>query len=300
MSSQDSPALDRAAQFLMTVHDAAPGITENVLNCGKTTTGCSSYQMLADAAGLRENMSVADLACGSGALTQLISQRVGPSGRVVGIDLNHAELALAAARCRECANVGFLEESAAGLSLPDASMDAVLCHMAIMLFRPIEPPLAEIARILRSSGTFAAVIPGVSDGNALFDAVRKTLAAIVLQEVPPEKRIAVGVPEFGSVRGIRELFSRTEKFDDDLQFTNFTVIFQETPETLAKLLVPFFYSSYLLSEAGREKVREAWAGLFRQAPGDRAGNAAFQLPLTAFTVRRCGAKTNMKSGKASC
>lgn len=288
MNSASSPSSDGASQFLMSVHDAAPGITENVLKRGSSADGRSSYEVLADAASLKPGMTAVDLACGSGALTRILSQRVGRSGRANGIDLNHCELALARVHCKDCVNVRLFEESADALSLPDASTDAVLCHMALMLFRPVEPALAEIARILRPSGILAAVVPGLNGGNAMFAAVRKTLATTVSGDVAPEKLVSIGSPEFGSEQGIKDLFARTGTFDDAPRFSGFEMIFKETPEALAELLMPFFYYTYLLSAEGRERLKTAWAALFRQAMAKGDETAEFRLPLTVFTLRRNG------------
>ncbi len=43
------------------------------------------------------------------------------------------------------------------IPLGDASADAVLCHMALMLMLPIEPVIGEIHRVLAPGGIFAAV-----------------------------------------------------------------------------------------------------------------------------------------------
>lgn len=283
MNSVPSPSPDQALQLLMSAHDAAPGITENVLKLGKTADGRSSYEVLADAADLKPGMTAVDLACGSGALTRLLSQR---TGRAIGIDLNRSELALARTGCKDCGNVQFLEERADALSLPDASADAVLCHMALMLFRPVEPALAEIARILRPSGILAAVVPGLDGGNAMFAAVRKALAATVSGDVPPEKLVSIGSPAFGSEAGIVDLFARTGRFDGAPRFGGFEVIFRETPEALAKLLMPFFYYTCLLSADGRARLKAAWTELFRQSMTEHDETAVFRLSLSFFTVRR--------------
>ncbi|MEA4862972.1 MAG: class I SAM-dependent methyltransferase [Victivallaceae bacterium] len=286
MNQASHDSHDGASQFLMSVHDAAPGITENVLIHGRIADGRSSYELLADEADLRPGMTAVDLACGSGALTRLISQRVGMSGQAVGIDLNHAELALAEIRCKDHGNVRFLEESAAALSLPDASADAVLCHMALMLFRPVEPSLSEIARILRPSGILAAVVPGLNGGNAVFSAVRKAVAAAVANDVAPEKLVAIGCPDFGSEQGIRDLFARSGRFVDKMRFVDFEVVFEETPEALAALLMPFFYYTYLLSADGREQLKAAWSDIFRRTMADNDEKAVFRLSLSAFSVRK--------------
>ena len=286
MKMNPSLPMDRAVRFLMSAHDAVPGITENVLNCGRTADGRSSYEVLADAAGLRNGMTVVDLACGSGCLASLISERVEPAGHVIGIDLNGSELALARTRFKSCGNVRFLQESAGNLSLPDSSADAVLCHMALMLFQPLDPVLTGIARILRPSGVLAAVLPSLNGGNALFSAIREALAAVVAKEVDAERRLALGNPETGSASALKNKLSQTGDFDASLQIVDYEVVFRDTPESLTQRFLPFFYYTALLSEAGKEQVRNAWTALFRKNLPDGEKTAEFRLPLSVFTVHK--------------
>jgi ubiquinone/menaquinone biosynthesis C-methylase UbiE len=67
------------------------------------------------------------VACGTGAVTRLLAERVGPDGKVVGPDIDPGMLAFArvAAAFR---NVEWLEGSAVTISLPDAMFDAVVCQ----------------------------------------------------------------------------------------------------------------------------------------------------------------------------
>ncbi len=44
----------------------------------------------------RPGERVLDVACGTGVVTRLVAQRVGPTGKVVGLDLNPGMLAVAA------------------------------------------------------------------------------------------------------------------------------------------------------------------------------------------------------------
>ena len=50
---------------------------------------------LVEAAGVRTGESALDVACGTGAVTRLLAERVGPTGKVAGLDINPGMLAVA-------------------------------------------------------------------------------------------------------------------------------------------------------------------------------------------------------------
>src|SRR5215510_1211531 len=94
-------------QFFMRVHDVQPGITEQMFGEARAREGRSSYELLCAEGEPLAGRTVVDLACGSGLLTALLASRVGPSGQVVGVDLNPSELALAQARLNGVPQVQF-------------------------------------------------------------------------------------------------------------------------------------------------------------------------------------------------
>jgi ubiquinone/menaquinone biosynthesis C-methylase UbiE len=50
---------------------------------------------LVEAAGVRPGGRALDVACGTGAVTRILAERVGPAGTVVGLDINPGMLAVA-------------------------------------------------------------------------------------------------------------------------------------------------------------------------------------------------------------
>src|SRR5580692_10574515 len=67
----------------------------------------------------RTGSMVIDVGCGCGATTVEIARAVGPSGRVVGIDVSSGMLAVAAERLRQFGNAACLLGDAAELPLSD-------------------------------------------------------------------------------------------------------------------------------------------------------------------------------------
>ncbi|MHC4492647.1 MAG: methyltransferase domain-containing protein, partial [Planctomycetota bacterium] len=72
---------------------------------------------------------VLDLATGTGVVAQLLAGRVGPSGEVVGADINGEMLALARERCAGLTPaVKFVESPAHPLGVASGSTDSVICQ----------------------------------------------------------------------------------------------------------------------------------------------------------------------------
>lgn len=82
----------------------------------------------------RTGSTVIDVGCGCGATTIELARAVGPSGRVVGLDLSGPMLALAAERLRSFANATCILGDAAQLSLRDLSADLIVSRFGVMFF----------------------------------------------------------------------------------------------------------------------------------------------------------------------
>jgi ubiquinone/menaquinone biosynthesis C-methylase UbiE len=82
---------------------------------------------LADLLELKPGMTVADVGAGFGAMSIVLSKRVGPTGRVIATDIAAAQLAvLRDAVAREhLTNMTVVEGAAASTNLPDACCDAI-------------------------------------------------------------------------------------------------------------------------------------------------------------------------------
>ena len=90
-------------------------------------------------------MSAIDVACGTGALTRELARRVGPRGRVVGVDLSAAMLA----RARRAGGEGIEYVRADALVLPggDDSFDAATIAFGLRNVSDYARCLRELARV---------------------------------------------------------------------------------------------------------------------------------------------------------
>lgn len=121
---------------------------------GNLGLGCGNPLALAE---IKPGMTVLDLGSGAGFDAFLAWQRVGPSGRVIGVDMTDDMLA----RARENAanlgasNVEFRKGHIENLPLEDGSVDFIISNCVINLSPDKPAVFREMQRVLKPSGGFA-------------------------------------------------------------------------------------------------------------------------------------------------
>jgi len=103
---------------------------------------------------LRPGETVVDLGSGAGMDAFLAARQVGPTGRVIGVDMTPAMLAKARANARKAglANVEFRAGRIEALPIEDASVDAILSNCVINLSPEKARVFREAHRVLRPGG----------------------------------------------------------------------------------------------------------------------------------------------------
>jgi demethylmenaquinone methyltransferase/2-methoxy-6-polyprenyl-1,4-benzoquinol methylase len=93
--------------------------------------------------------SALDVATGTGDLAFELKERVGPTGRVVGVDFTPEMLRLAKLKAaRKEMNVTFQRADAQSIPFEDSSFGAVTCGFGIRNFEDRQKALNEMARVL--------------------------------------------------------------------------------------------------------------------------------------------------------
>ncbi len=116
--------------------------------------GCGNPTALAR---LNPGETVLDLGSGGGIDVLLSAKRVGPTGKVYGLDMTDEMLDLARENQRKAGltNVEFLNGDLEQIPLPDNSVDVIISNCVINLAADKDRVLAEAFRVLNPGGRFA-------------------------------------------------------------------------------------------------------------------------------------------------
>ena len=110
-------------------------------------------------AALRASERVLDVACGTGVTTRLVAPEVGPTGRVVGLDLNPGMLARARALVPPLgAPIEWREGDAGALPFEAGAFDAVCCQLGFQYFPDRAQAAREMHRVLKPTGRLVALV----------------------------------------------------------------------------------------------------------------------------------------------
>lgn len=116
---------------------------------------------LVDAAALRPGEAVLDVGCGRGATLLPAAERVGPTGRVLGVDLSEEMVALLQSDLtrRGVTHAVARRMDAEALDVESATFDAVVSSFVLHLVPEPARAAAEMGRALRPGGRCAIATP---------------------------------------------------------------------------------------------------------------------------------------------
>ncbi len=143
-------SVDPVTTHLYTANETECLPTEAV----EASRGCGNPAALAS---LAEGEIVLDLGSGGGIDVLLAAQRVGPTGKVYGLDMTEDMLELARRNqaAAGVANAEFRQGEIENIPLPDASVDVIISNCVINLSTDKPRALAEAFRVLRPGGRLA-------------------------------------------------------------------------------------------------------------------------------------------------
>jgi SAM-dependent methyltransferase len=264
------------SSFLQAWHARFAGGTARHYASGHVAgSDVSTYGLLVDdVAKLSQCKTLLDIACGDGYLLQLISERF-RQATLVGVDASSEEVRLARERVYP-GDVRFEEGPVEALPFPSGSIDAVVCHMAFMLFDDARTVTREIARVLSPGGMFAAVFgPAGGTGSGIRGFGGK------LREIETKERLSrldVGDAATDTEETSRAVFESGDWQSVDLHDVALRF---ETADEVREMLLSM-YNIARLSQSGKAELGE----YVRSALRESFDPADWQLGLRHLVARR--------------
>jgi ubiquinone/menaquinone biosynthesis C-methylase UbiE len=105
---------------------------------------------------LKPGLSVLDVGCGSGAITRGIAERVGPQGRVLGIDPSANLIAQAGQHAEEFPQLAFQQADIYNFDAVE-QFDVVTCARVLQWLAQPEEALAQMAKRVKPGGYLAVL-----------------------------------------------------------------------------------------------------------------------------------------------
>lgn len=140
--AKNTPAIGYSAEDLAIAGEANLGL------------GCGNPLVLAE---IQPGMTVLDLGSGAGFDAFLAWRRVGPTGRVIGVDMTDDMVRLARENATRlgATNVEFRKGAIEKLPVEDGSVDLVISNCVVNLSSDKPAVFRELARVLKPGGRFA-------------------------------------------------------------------------------------------------------------------------------------------------
>ena len=115
-----------------------------------------------------------DVACGTGVVSRLAAERVGPSGSVAALDVNAAMLGVArtvpAPTAPTAPPIRWYESTAESMPLPDGAFDVVLCQLGLQFIAGRAAALREMHRVAANGARVLVTVPTPTEFFGVMDA----------------------------------------------------------------------------------------------------------------------------------
>ena len=158
-------------------------------------------------ANFQSGETVVDLGCGGGATTLAIAELVGPSGKIMGVDISPDLVTAARHRATQAGatNIEFTCADASTVNLPDAPYDRLFSRFGSMFFEDPFSAFQNLHRLLRKGGRMDLAVWGPPRDNLWMMEMMGVVRNHV--EVPPAVPRAPGPFAFEDLEYLQQILS---------------------------------------------------------------------------------------------
>lgn len=147
--------------------------------------------------------NVLDLACGTGAVTRRILEKIGPTGRVIGVDSSQTAIRIAKTR-NQSANLDFVVADAESIAFKE-KFDLVTCQYALFFFPDAQRVLKNAKKCLRRGGSLVLAVHGSGTTVPFFSSIIEVVTKFIPDYLPAG---APSLDRFGTASELKGEVSR--------------------------------------------------------------------------------------------
>jgi SAM-dependent methyltransferase len=243
-------------------------------------------ETLLDLAEVRPGQWVLDVATGLGEPALTLAERVGPAGKVVGVDLSPKMIVHAEARARAAGrrNAGFhVLDAEELLGWPEAGYDAAVCRFGLAYLPELFRALRGVHHVLTARAPFASAVWAAPERVPFLKLAQDTVLGVTGLPAPgPGPPHAFALAE----RGRLEQALSSAGFEEIRGQRVAVSVTLPSPEAYVQVVRETTRLGALIEE--HERRDEAWAALVEaaRAYGDGSGGVVFPCEVTCVVGRR--------------
>jgi len=237
---------------------------------------------------IRRGITILDVGAGTGFLTLELAQRCGPTATVIAVD----PWASGMDRLRHklnwlgLDNVELIEGDAAGLDLPDSSVDVVVSNLGINNFESPEAVLRTCWRVMKADGRLLLTTNLVGHMQEFYDIYRDTLIDLALGD-----RLAAleaHIDHRGTVDSVTRLLEGCGLKVTDVTTDSFRMRFADGSCLLRHYLIRLGFVSAWKAILPAASIASTFKELERRldAEAARRGELSLTVPVACFEARK--------------
>ncbi|WP_404437495.1 methyltransferase domain-containing protein [Bradyrhizobium daqingense] len=224
---------------------------------------------------------VVDIACGTGIVARLAAVKVGPTGVVVGVDLNPGMLNVARslATTPDAASVQWQEANADKLPFADSEFDIAICQLGLQFFADRPAALREMRRVLSSKGRLALMVWCSIEQSPGFESLAKILERHIGLAAATIMRAPFGLADADE---LSRLVGAADFKDITVQRRVGAIDFPSVEQFVVSYVAGSPLASHVsqASESAREHLTED----IKFALGKYAGSSGLSFPIAAHLL----------------
>jgi trans-aconitate methyltransferase len=151
---------------------------------------------LLDFAKITKDESILDVGCGSGELTEMLRQKTGDNGVVIGIDSSPTMIEKATSQFKYN-NMQFIHQDIRTLTLPDPKQFDLIFSNAALHWIPqsdIEQAIQSMAHVLKLGGRFVCELGGIGNIQTIVSACHLARHKLIEQYNNSSNEVRIGSP----------------------------------------------------------------------------------------------------------